>query len=180
MNFNLKGFEIAPIHEKDAWRLCDFIVANSERFKNDFPGTLKQNLNPSLSELFVKQKTKQFAAGEEYLFTIKEAEDRAIVGLIYVKELQKKEGQAELAYCIGYAHEGKGHTTHFLNQIIPWVFEHLCLNMLQIIAHKDNYSSTRIAEKLGFTWQTSLKNEHKRFDGTVVNMELYEKYRATQ
>ncbi len=178
MKFNLKGFEIAPIHEKDAWRLCDFMVANSERFKNDFPGTLKQNLNPSLSELFVEQKTKQFASGEEYLFTIKEAEHSAIIGLIYVKELHTKEGQGELAYCIGYAHEGKGYTTHFLNQIIPWAFDHLGLNTLQIIAHKENMGSTRIAEKLGFTWQTSLKDGHKRYDGTVVNMELYEKYRA--
>jgi ribosomal-protein-alanine N-acetyltransferase len=176
MNFKRKGFEIAPIHEKDAWRLCDFMVANSERFKNDFPGTLKQTLNPSLSELFVQQKTKQFTFGEEYLFTIKEAEHSAIVGLIDVKEPHKKEGQSELAYCIGYAHEGKGQTTHFLKQIIPWVFEHLGLNTLQIIAHKDNNGSTRIAEKLGFTWQTSLKNEHKRYNGTAVNMELYEKY----
>ncbi|MFT5736346.1 MAG: ribosomal-protein-alanine N-acetyltransferase [Maribacter sp.] len=178
MIFNLKVFEIAPIHQKDAWQLCHFMVANSERFKNDFPGTLKQNLNPSLSELFVQQKTKQFASGEEYLFTIKEAEHSTIVGLIYVKELHKKEGQAELAYCIGYAHEGKGHTTYFLTQIIPWAFEHLGLNTLQIIAHKNNSGSTRIAEKLGFTRQTTLKNQHKHYDGTVVNMELYEKYCA--
>jgi ribosomal-protein-alanine N-acetyltransferase len=54
------------------------------------------------------------------------------------------------------------------------------LNTLQIITHKDNNGSTRIAEKLGFTWQTSLKNRHKRFDGTAANMGLYEKYRAAQ
>lgn len=178
MTFNLNGFEISPIQEKDAWWLCDFMVANSKRFKNDFPGTLKQTLNPTLSELFVQQKTKQFAFREEYLFTIKEDEHRTIFGLIYIKELHVKKGQAELAYCIGYAHEGKGHTTHFLNQIIPWTFDYLGLNTLQIIAHKDNNGSTRIAEKLGFTWQTSLKNEHKRYNDTVVNMELYEKYRV--
>jgi len=101
MTFHLNGFEIAPIQEKDAWRLCDFMVANSERFKNDFPGTLKQNLNPTLSTLFVQEKTRQFNAGEEYLFTIKEEENRTIIGLIYLKELQKKKGQGELAYCIG-------------------------------------------------------------------------------
>lgn len=177
MNFKVNGFQIAPIHEKDAWRLCNFMVANNERFKNDFPGTLKQNLNPTLSTLFVQEKTRQFNTGEEFLFTVKEEEHRTITGLIYVKELQKKKGQGELAYCIGYEHEGKGLTTHFLNQIIPWAFNHLELDTLQIIAHKDNKGSTRIAEKLGFSWQGTLPEAHKRYNGDVVDMERYEKYR---
>lgn len=177
MNFKLTNFEIAPIQEKDAWRLCNFMVANSERFQNDFPGTLKQNLNPTLSTLFVQEKTREFNAGEEYLFTIKEEEYRKIIGLIYLKELRKKEGQGELAYCIGYEYEGKGLTTLFLKQIIPWAFEVIGLNTLQIIAHKDNKGSSRIAEKLGFTWKVSLPDAHTRFNGKVVNMELYEKYR---
>lgn len=178
MKIEIDGFEISPIQEKDAWRLCDFMVANSERFKNDFPGTLKQNLNPTLSTLFVQEKTTQFNTGEEYLFTIKEQEHRTIIGLIYVKELQKKQGQGELAYCIGYGYEGKGLTTLFLSKITPWAFTTLGLDTLQIVAHKDNKGSMRIAEKLGFTWQASLTNAHTRFNGSVVTMELYEKYRS--
>ena len=177
MEFKLDGFEISPIQEKDAWRLCDFMTANSERFKNDFPGTLKQNLNPTLSKLFVQEKAKQFSTREEFLFTIKEQEHRTIIGLIYIKELQKNEKQGELAYCIGYEQEGKGLTTRFLDQIIPWAFTHLRLHTLQIIAHKDNIGSTRIAEKLGFSWQATLSNAHTRFNGSAVDMELYEKYR---
>lgn len=180
MNFQLNGFEIAPIQEKDAWRICDFMVANSERFKNDFPGTLKQNLNPTLSTLFVQEKTRQFNAGEEYLFTVKEEEYRTIMGLIYLKELQKKEGQGELAYCIGYEYEGKGLTTFFLNQIIPWAFQDIGLDTLQIIAHIDNKGSTCIAEKLDFSWKKSLPDAHTRFDGSTITMELYEKYRSVQ
>lgn len=175
MKFEVANFEIAPIQEKDAWRLCDFMVANSERFQNDFPGTLKQNLNPNLSALFAQEKIRQFSIEEEFLFTIKEEENRTIIGLIYVKELQKKKGQAELAYCIGYEHEGKGLTTRFLNQIIPWAFTDLGLDSLQIVAHKDNKGSTRIAEKLGFSWQATLLDAHKRFNGELVAMELYEK-----
>jgi ribosomal-protein-alanine N-acetyltransferase len=178
MRFNVNGFEIAPIHEKDAWRLCNFMVANSERFKNDFPGTLKQNLNPTLSELFVQQKTKQFVSGEEFLFTIKEQKNRTIIGLIYVKELHKVTRQGELAYCIGYEYESKGLTTRFLDQIIPWTYNNIGVETLQIIAHKDNLGSTRIAEKLGFSWKETLSKTHTRFNGLVVDMELYEKYKS--
>jgi len=58
------------------------MVANSERFKNDFPDTLKQTLNPTLATLFVQEKTKQFNNGEEYLFTVKEEKNRTIIGLL--------------------------------------------------------------------------------------------------
>lgn len=179
MEFEVANFQISPIQEKDAWRLCNFVVANSERFKNDFPGTLKQNLNPTLSELFVQEKTKQFRTREEFLFTIREQENRTIIGLIYVKELQKRKGQGELAYCIGYEYEGKGLTTRFLNQIIPWAYNNIGIETLQIIAHKDNLGSTRIAEKLGFSWKETLSKAHTRFNGLVVDMELYEKYMPT-
>ncbi len=176
MEAEANGFQIAPIQDKDAWRLCDFMTANSERFKSDFPQTLRENLNPTLSSLFVLEKAKQFTTGEEFLFTIKEAEHRTIIGLIYVKELIKREGQAEIAYCIGYEYEGQGITTTFLNTVISWAFKNLSLHTLQIIAHKGNFSSVRVAEKLGFSWQTTLLNEHKSYDGTRVDMELYEKY----
>jgi len=99
MEIVFDNYSIAPIHAKDAWRLCDLMVSNSDRFKDYFPGTLKENLNPTLSELFVSKKVKEFNNKEEYLFTVKENTDRTIIGLVYLKELQKKEGQGELAYC---------------------------------------------------------------------------------
>ena len=58
-------FEINPIHGGDAWKLCNFMVANEDRFKHYFPGTLAQNLNPTLSQLFVKTKLKSFVLAIE-------------------------------------------------------------------------------------------------------------------
>ena len=52
------AFEINPIHSGDAWKICDFMISNADRFKDYFPGTLAQNLNPTLSKLFVETKLK--------------------------------------------------------------------------------------------------------------------------
>ncbi|GMN10175.1 GNAT family N-acetyltransferase [Croceitalea sp. MTPC9] len=176
MNIYFENYNIAPIHEKDAWRLCDFMVSNSDRFKDFFPGTLKENLNPTLSRHFVAKKVKEFNEKEEFLFTVKENTNRAIIGLIYVKELKKKEGQGELAYCIGYQYAGKGLMTKIVDKIVRWSFDDANLDTLQIIAHQTNVASKKVAEKNNFTWQKTLPKVHEIPGVGFVDMELYELY----
>ncbi len=176
MEIHFDQYSLAPIHEKDAWRLCDFVVSNEERLKPYFPLTLKSNLTPTLAELFVATKVKQFDREEEYLFTLKENTNRTIIGLLYLKELSKVAGQGELAYCIGYPYEGKGITSALVSKICDWAFGELQLHTLQIIAHKTNLASTRIAKKNGFDHQRTLLKSHQKYDGQFVDMELYERY----
>ena len=86
MILDFEKYFIAPIQEKDAWKLCDFIISNTERLQRYFPKTLEQNLTPDLSSIFVSKKAKQYLAQEEFLFKLKEKENRTIIGLVYIKE----------------------------------------------------------------------------------------------
>ncbi|AWX44660.1 Ribosomal-protein-alanine N-acetyltransferase [Flagellimonas maritima] len=174
MQIDFENYSISPIQEKDAWRLCDLMVSNSERFKSYFPQTLQQNLTPTLAELFVGKKVKEFMRNEEFLFTIKENTNRSIIGLLYVKELKKTEGQGELAYCISYRFEGRGIIKTSVEKIIPWCFRELKLQTLQIIVHHNNLPSKLIAEKNGFVWKRTLPNVHTTGSGEILDMELYE------
>ncbi len=176
MEIHFDNYSLAPIHQKDAWRLCDFVVSNAERLKPYFPLTLKANLTPTLAEIFVETKVKQFAKQEEYLFTLKENTNRTIIGLLYLKELSKVNGQGELAYCIGYQYEGKGITSTLVSHICVWALGELQLHTLQIIAHKTNPASIGIAKKNGFVHQRTLQKSHQKYDGEFVDMELYERY----
>jgi ribosomal-protein-alanine N-acetyltransferase len=177
MNMRFENYDLAPIHNKDAWRICDFMVSNNDRFKDYFPGTLKENLNPTLSQLFVARKVKEFAYKEEFLFTIKENTNKSIVGLIYVKELQKREGQGELAYCLGYQSKGKSLMSTFIKKIISWCFTDAGLNTLQIIAHKKNIASINVAVNNNFVWKKTLPEAHQIHNGNFVDMELFELYK---
>lgn len=174
MELHFDNYCIAPIQAKDAWRICNFVVANEPYLKDDFPETLKANLTPTLAELFVAKKEKQFQKKEEYLFTIKENTNRTIIGLVYVKELHRKLGQGELAYCIGYPYTGKGVMTKTVQKILEWSFNSAGLSKLQIIVHQGNSASIRIAQKCGFDYITLLQKEHRRSNGEVVDMQLYE------
>ena len=139
-----------------------------------FQKTLKENLTPNLADLFVAKKEKQFLKKEEFLFTIKENTNRSIIGLVYIKELHRQPGQGELAYCMSYQYSRKGIMTKAVQEMIEWSFKQAGLNRLQIIVHESNRASIRIAEKCGFSFITILQKEHRRSDGEVVDMLLYE------
>ncbi|WP_296315969.1 GNAT family N-acetyltransferase [Winogradskyella sp. UBA3174] len=171
------AYEINPIHEGDAWKLCNFMVANADRLKHYFPGTLAQNLNPTLSQLFVEEKLKQFENKAEFLFTLKHSETRALAGVIYIKELDWAIKQGEFAYCIGYTFEGQKLTTKAIDKLSKYAFNTLGLKALQIIAHKDNLPSIKVAINNNFKWQRTLENEFTPTGEKPLDMELYELYK---
>ena len=176
MYFNLESYYIEPIKTQDAWSICDFIVANEDRLKRYFPKTLEQNLTPNLSKRFTEKKVKQFQNEEEFLFTLKQKETNQLVGLIYIKEIDAVKKQGEFAYCIGYPFEGKGLTTKAVKILCDYAFKGLDLKTLQIIVHKDNLASVKIAENCNFIWKKTLKNAFTPPGETPLDMELYELY----
>jgi ribosomal-protein-alanine N-acetyltransferase len=171
------AFEINPIHNGDAWKICNLMVANEDRFKRYFPKTLEQNLDPTLSQLFVDTKVKQFQSKEEFLFTLKHSETRELAGLIYIKELDWDKKQGEFAYCIGYTFEGQGLTSKAIKELSRYAFNDLGIETLQIITHKDNLGSVKVASNNNFEWQKTLLNGYTPPGEQPLNMELYELYK---
>ena len=174
MQFEFDDYIIDPIHEKYAWRICDLVTVNANRFKRFFPVTLAQNLTPTLSTYFVNQKVRQFHNKEEFLYVLKELENRTVMGLVYIKELDWTKKQGELAYCIGYQYEGKGYTTQSVRVLSNYAFRELGLRTLQIIVHKSNHPSIRVAEKCGYIWKKTLSKAFTPPNEQPLDMELYE------
>ncbi|WP_418603665.1 GNAT family N-acetyltransferase [Hwangdonia sp.] len=176
MLIDLESYYLQPIKTRDAWALCDFIISNEDRLKRYFPKTLEQNLTPDLSKVFVEKKVKQFRLKEEFLFTLKEKSTKQLVGLIYIKEIDPIKKQGEFAYCIGYPFEDKGLASKSVKLLTEFAFKDLGLKTLQIIAHKTNLASVKVAENCGFIWKKTLKNEFTPNGELPLDMELYELY----
>ncbi|WP_317198354.1 GNAT family N-acetyltransferase [Aurantibacter crassamenti] len=177
MIVQFQEYGIDSIHEKYAWRICDLMVTNAERFKRYFPKTLEQNRTPDLSKYFVEKKLKQFNKKEEFLFVLKEIKDRKVIGLVYIKEIDWITKQAELAYCIDYKYNGKGITTEAVKYLSNFALKNLELLSLQIIVHESNLASIKVAEKCGYIWTKKLPKEHTTPNEKPLDMELYELYK---
>ena len=84
--------------------------------------------------------------------------------------------QAEFAYCIGSEFEGKGLTSFAVKEMSKFAFEDLGLKTLQIISHKTNLGSIKVAKNCGFVLQRTLLNEFTPTNEVPLDMELYELY----
>jgi len=174
---DLGNYNINKISEDDASSLCDLMVSNAERFKRFFPKTLEQNLTLALAETFTTNKAQEFAAKEEFLYTIKKSKTKKVIGLVYIKELDWEKKQGEFAYCIDSNYEGKGLTSKIVKELSRYAFTNLGLVTLQIIVHKTNIGSVKVAEKCGYIWQKVLLNAHTPPNESPLDMELYELYK---
>ena len=173
MNLN-SDIEINLVKATDAWKICNFIVSNEDRFKTYLPETLAQNLTPTLSELFVKQKLKFIQAEEEFLYTIKSTLKRDLIGLAYVKQIDLQKRQVEFAYAIDYKYTGQGIIPFTIKQLISNFKDRYHIKTFQIVVNKDNNPSIRVAEKNGFQWIKTLPEIFKPKGRPPMDMELYE------
>ena len=130
----------------------------------------------SLKLKYIEEKRKENASKSEFTFGIKDISNSKIAGLIIIKEINWDTKQGEFAYCISSEYENKGWMSKAIALTTKYGFEVLGFNKFQIIAHKTNIGSCKVAEKCGFEWKTTLLNEYTPPNETPLDMELYELY----
>lgn len=175
-NLNTENFILDKLKPIDSNQLYQFILDNKERLKLYFPVTLEMNSSLEKTEEYISIKNKEIAEKTNFTLAIRDATNQQIGGLIIIKKIDWDKKQGEFAYCIGSKLEGKGVTSFAVKEMTKFSFEELGLKILQIIAHKTNLGSVKVAENNGFVWQKTLQNEFTPTNGTPLDMELYELY----
>ncbi len=172
---SFSGFSVNRISLSDARGLSDLMRSNHERFYRYFPKTLEQNLSLEASKVFIELKIAEFDAKNEFLFILKKGDK--VIGLIYIKELDWNKKQGEFAYCIGNEFGGKGLISKAVKLLSAFAFNTLGLEVLQIMVHKDNIPSVRVAKNAGFEWQKTINKSYAPPNEDPLDMELYELYK---
>ncbi|RCS27521.1 N-acetyltransferase [Polaribacter sp. WD7] len=174
MIVDIETHRLELLQEKDYWKICDFMVSNENRFKTYLPSTLAQNLTPELSKQFIKSKIQLIDESKEYVFVLKNTIDKTIDGIFYLKEIDNVKKQAEFAYGIGYQIKNKGFATKVVRKLSNFAFLKLKLKKLQIISHKTNIASIRVAQNCNFSWIKTLEKSFTPPNSKSQDMELYE------
>lgn len=169
-----ENFIIDKLKLSDANELHLFIIDNAERFRRFFPLTLSSNATVEKSAEYIKIKEKEIQQKVNFTFAIRETDSQKIIGLIIIKKIDWTKRIGELAYCIGINFEGKGLITKTVKAISDFAYNKLDLKTLQIIAHKTNFGSVKVAQNSNFIWRKTLLNEFTPTNETPLDMELYE------
>lgn len=70
--------------------------------------------------------------------------------------------------------------TEAIQQLSEYAFKNLGIETLQIIVHKSNIGSVKVADNCNFTYIKTLKSEHTPPGEAPLNMELYELYKEIE
>ncbi len=173
-NLNIENYILDKLKSTDANQLYQFLYDNKERFKLFFPVTLEMNSSLEKTKDYISIKNKEIEERTNFTLAIRDKNKEEIAGLIIIKKIDWDKKQGEFAYCIGSEFEGKGLTSFAVKEMTNFAFENLGLKTLQIIAHKTNLGSVKVAENNGFVWQSTLQNEFTPTNDTPLDMELYE------
>ncbi len=170
-----RDFQIAELTKEDAPSLSQLMISNAARFKTYFPNTLAQNLSFQTTRNYIVQQVNERKHRSEYTWVIKEMPANVVAGLVILKKLNWRIRRGELAYCIGAAYEGRGWVTQAVNEISNLALGTLGIRTLQIIVHRGNGESVKVAENCGFRWRKTLKKSYTPPDSIPQDMELYER-----
>lgn len=168
---NISIDKLKPI---DANQLYLFMIENRERFSKFFPATLSSNETLEKSVAYIDSKEIEIQQKLNFTFAIREIDSQKIIGLIIIKKIDWINRIGELAYCIGNDFGGKGVVTKAVKALSSFAYDRLELKTLQIIAHKTNLESIKVAENNAFVWQGTLIDEFTPTNELPLNMELYE------
>ena len=171
---NSDTFYITELELEDAFSVHQLMVNNKMHFRAYLPVTLSQNLSLSASEDYIILKKKENKASAALTFALKEKETKEVCGLIILKNIDTVKKQGEFAFGLGKEYCGRGWMSQAVKVFSLYAHNELLLKKLQIITHKTNIGSSKVAKKNGYIWQRSLKNEYTPPKQGSLDMELYE------
>ena len=101
------------------------------------------------AEAYFARCAEEAAAGKAINLLAVDAEDR-LLGSFGLIELDHQPGYGEIGYWVVAEARGRGVATHGVRMLADWAREELGLTKIDVLPHKDNAPSRRVAEKAGF------------------------------
>ena len=102
------------------------------------------------AEAFLERSAEEEAAGTSINLLAVDAEDDRLLGSFSLMELDLEPGYGEIGYWVAAEARGRGVATRAVRLLADWAREELGLTKIDVLPHKDNAPSRRVAEKAGF------------------------------
>ena len=102
------------------------------------------------AEAFLARSAEEEAAGKTVHLLAVDVEDDRLLGSFSLMELDLEPGYGEIGYWVAAEARGRGVATRAVRLLADWAREELELTKMDILPHKDNAHSRRVAEKAGF------------------------------
>lgn len=102
------------------------------------------------AEAYLASSAEDEKAGRSVNFLAVDAGDDTLLGSFSVMQLDREPGYGEIGYWVAAEARGRGIATRAVRLLADWARTQLRLTRIDILPHKENLASRRVAEKAGF------------------------------
>ena len=105
-------------------------------------------------------------------FAIERISNKALMGVVEVKNINRSDRNAEVGYWLGRKYRGRGYCAEALRLVLTMAFEDMKLNRTYAVVLSENAPSVRLLERLGFTHEGTWR-EGSRVGRRFVDVYAY-------
>ena len=165
------GVSLTLIDKGDAEELFA-LVDDSRMYLRDWLPWVDAHASVEDTHTFIASSQKQYADGNGFQCCIRHQDK--IVGVIGFHRIDWFHKHAEIGYWLAEHAQGRGIMTRCCRALVDFAFKDYKLHRIEIIAAVANKKSRAIPERLGFTYEGTLRgkewlNDHF-VDGAVYSM----------
>ncbi len=166
-------FNLALLTVDDAKALNSLFKENKDLFKSYFPDTFRKTKTIKASKAYIEEAIANAEAKKSFHFSLTTTIHPEMAGLVILKEIDSKKAEGEFAYCLDKRFHGRGWISEAIERVSDFGYINHHISTFKIITHISNEKSINVAQRTGFVWDSTLKNEFKPTRGKVQDMELY-------
>lgn len=162
---------LAMVEMRDADELFALVDASRMHLREWLPW-VDANVSVEETKAFIEAALKQHARGDGFQCCIRFK--GKIVGIIGFHRVDTFHKHTEIGYWLAEEYQGRGIMTACCRALVDFAFRELQLHRVEIRAATENVRSRAIPERLGFTYEGTLRESewvNDRFvDGAVYSM----------
>lgn len=149
--------------EYSAEHLDEIFAIRSDAEVQQFNSASHQSRSETLK--FIEEERENYRLKKEVIWAVRRLEPKRVIGSVSVFKWDRYHQRAAMGYDLARDCWGCGYATEAMRAVLRFAFESMRLNRMEIWTSAANMRSLRLAERLGFTREGSLRKRILEDDG---------------
>ena len=166
-------YKIRQVTVSDAVAFYTLVNSNHDRIARYFPFTAAASTSIENTAKLLEERVARAAKLDFVTYVIMDETTNALIGCIFIKDINRHVSKGELGFFIDKAYEGKGVISKTVEVVVSYCFDVMCLNKVYMRIAEENIPSRRVAEKNGFMVEGILRQDFRTDDDSLIDVVYY-------
>ncbi len=173
MNIYFDQFVISSLDVGKGEIFFDLIERNRNRLADFFPNTVAATTTLEKTLNYMNEVSEKIKNRSYFPFIIKEQLTDKYIGLVDFKNISWKIPKTEMGYFIDKNYQGRGIITQAGELSIDYIVKEYGIKKILCRISPLNEGSVKVARRLKFEKEGTIRNDFRTKDGAVVDLDYY-------